>query len=84
MCLEMFMLSSAKTQSFSLILFEVKMGQKTHVGVLGFFPEAGVAPTHRARSAGGTRTVAHSHKSFSHSYAVFAAVEGGLSGPGRC
>lgn len=36
-CLETFMLSSAKTQIFSLVLFEVKMGQKTHVRVFVFF-----------------------------------------------
>lgn len=37
MCLETFMLSFAKTQIFSLVLFEVKMGQKTHVRVFVFF-----------------------------------------------
>lgn len=35
--METFMLSSAKTQIFSLVRFEVKMGQKTHVRVLVFF-----------------------------------------------
>lgn len=57
---------------------------RKHMSGFWFFPKSEVIPNHRACSTGETRTTAHSHKSFSNSFAAFATVGGGFLGSVRC